>query len=176
MNLLKNKHLIIAMFVAPLLAVIAYFGVDYVVSEKPHTAVEGASYKLIAKSNCRYKSGICTFENGDIEVKLKLEVIEGNQTNVFLRSELPIQNAVVSFVNDLGYEKLTTDPVTLNLTEKPSGENMNTLFATVNSVPNEKSEIRLAISISDTMYYAETTTVFMNLETSFSRENFTENK
>jgi hypothetical protein len=49
----KNWHVIIAMIVAPILAVLAWFAVDYFVAERPHAAKEGAAYSLIAKSNCR---------------------------------------------------------------------------------------------------------------------------
>jgi len=69
---LTNKHLIIAMIVAPILAVIAYYGVDRVVSETPHKAVKGQSYPLAAKSNCRYKSGECTLKNGDISLTINV--------------------------------------------------------------------------------------------------------
>jgi NADH:ubiquinone oxidoreductase subunit 3 (subunit A) len=59
----KNWHVIIAMIVAPILAVLAWFAVDYFVAERPHAAKEGAAYSLIAKSNCRYDSGQCDLEN-----------------------------------------------------------------------------------------------------------------
>ncbi|NOQ87942.1 MAG: hypothetical protein GQ550_03380, partial [Gammaproteobacteria bacterium] len=55
MQILKNKHLILAMFVAPVLAIIAYSSVDTIVSEQPQAAMQGSSYKLAAKSNCRYQ-------------------------------------------------------------------------------------------------------------------------
>lgn len=44
----KNKHLIIALLIAPILSLIAYFGTDLALSEKPHAAKEGESYKLPA--------------------------------------------------------------------------------------------------------------------------------
>ncbi len=42
----KNKHFIIALLIAPILSLIAYFGTDMALSEKPHAAKEGESYKL----------------------------------------------------------------------------------------------------------------------------------
>ncbi|MES0327310.1 MAG: hypothetical protein ABUK13_03870, partial [Gammaproteobacteria bacterium] len=100
MQFLKNKHLIMAMFIAPTLAVIAYFGVDFIVSEKPHVAVQGESYKLAAKSNCRYKSGICTLENGDVEVKVHAQAMGNNQIKIILSSVVPLQSALISFVGE----------------------------------------------------------------------------
>ncbi len=55
----RNKHLILAFLIAPVLAIIAWFSVDYFVAEKPHSAKPGASYELIAKPNCRRFSRRC---------------------------------------------------------------------------------------------------------------------
>ena len=175
MDFLKNKHLIMAMFIAPILAVIAYFAVDNIVSEEPHAAVEGASYQLVAKSNCRYKSGICTLENGDVEVKIRLEVIDAEQSKIYLSSELPVQHAVISFVNDIGYEKVETIPTSLQLLMAGEKEQANVWSAVLNTVPKETSVMRLVVGISDALYYAETTSVFIDYETAFSRKNFSTN-
>lgn len=71
----KNKHVIVAMLVAPVLALISYFATDYIVGEEPTAVREGASYPMVARSNCRYASGVCTLVNGDLEIKLS--VIKG---------------------------------------------------------------------------------------------------
>jgi len=164
MQFLKNKHLILAMFVSPVLAVIAYFAVDSFVSEKPHAAVQGDSYKLAAKSNCRYKSGMCTLENGDVEVKIRVETSGQNKILVLLDSVVHVQSAIISLVDESGNSKPT--PMIFN-TEKE-----NTWSATFNKIPSEENILRLALNISGTHYYAETTTVFIDYETSFSRDNF----
>ena len=175
MHFLKNKHLIMAMFIAPMLAVIAYFAVDTVVSEEPHAALEGASYQLVAKSNCRYKSGLCTLENGDVEVKVRLEVIDGDQAKVFLDSVLPVQHAVISFTDDVAYEKTSSEPVQLRLLREVDNEQPNLWSGIIYEVPTSNSVMRLVVSISDTLYYAETVSVFIDYETSFSRDNFSKN-
>jgi len=113
MQFFKNKHLIMAMFITPVLAIIAYYSVDYFVSEKPHAAVQGNSYKLAAKSNCRYKSGVCTLENGDIEVKLHVDTLNNNQLSLNLNSLTPIQTAVVSLITEKEKE---VKPVTMQAT------------------------------------------------------------
>ncbi len=66
----RNKHVVIALLVAPLLALIAYFAVDSIVAEKPQKAIAGSSYPLAAKSNCRYTSGRCSLVNGDLRVEI----------------------------------------------------------------------------------------------------------
>ena len=57
MKFLKNKHLLTASLVAPILALMSYFAIDALVGETPHAAEEGQSYQLVEKQNCRYNSG-----------------------------------------------------------------------------------------------------------------------
>ena len=170
MNILKNKHMILAMFVAPVLAIIAYFSVDYMVSEKPQAARQGASYKLAAKSNCRYQSGVCTLKNGDIEVHIRAHRIvdkEGYKgIEMSMRSERPIQHAIISHVAD----DIASEPVAMNAASAEMKDWKVMLYL----ADPEKSILRLALNISDAMYYAETTAIFIDYETSFSRENFPE--
>lgn len=164
MNILKNKHMILAMFVAPVLAIIAYFSVDTMVSEKPQAALQGSSYKLAAKSNCRYQSGNCTLKNGDIEVQIRARRIGEKKVELNMFSELPVQNAIISYVVD----SITSSPEQMNA----STSEMKDWFVTLYLDHPEKSTLRLALNISGSMYYAETTAVFIDYETSFSRENF----
>jgi hypothetical protein len=72
LNVLTKKHLIVAMIVSPILAVLTYYAVDFKVSEKPHSAVPGNSYPLVAQSNCCYSRGKYTFKNGDIEASISI--------------------------------------------------------------------------------------------------------
>jgi hypothetical protein len=164
MQFLKNKHLILAMFVAPTLAIIAYFGVDYVVSEKPQAALPGKSYKLAAKSDCRYQSGSCILENGDIEVHLRAERIDENRVGLTLSSVTPIQNALISFVT----EGAESEPVLI--AKKP--DTADAWYVILPLDKPEQSSLRLVLNIAGSMYYAETTAIFVDYMTSFSRENF----
>jgi len=165
MNILKHKHLILAMFVAPVLAIIAYFSVDYVVSEKPQAAIQGGTYKLAAKSNCRYQSGVCTLKNGDIEVQLHARRIDERLVELSMHSELPIQNAIISHV----VGDLASEPVVM--LQGAAAADWSVLL----ELPDpQNTRLRLALNIADTMYYAETTAVFIDYETSFSRDNFSD--
>jgi hypothetical protein len=170
MNILKNKHLILAMFVAPVLAIIAYFSVDFVVSEKPQAAVEGAAYKLAARSNCRYQSGACTLKNGDIEVHLHARRIDDKTVELKMQSELPVQNAIISHV----VGELASNPVEMITDVAADGELAADRYVILKLSDPENTRLRMALSIADTMYYAETTAVFVDYETSFSRDNFSE--
>lgn len=166
MNILKNKHLVLAMFVAPVLALIAYFATDHVVSEKPHAAQQGNSYKLAAKSNCRYQSGQCTLHNGDVEVNIRVERITGSLIELILHANMPLQNALVSFVT--GEDEIEPAVMQNSMSEE------NTWRARFEIVEPEKSTLRLALELSDTLFFAETPAVFIDYDTSFSRDNFSD--
>lgn len=166
MNILKNKHVILAMFVAPVLAIIAYFATDYVVSEKPHQAQQGNSYKLAAKSNCRYQSGQCTLYNGDVEVNVRAERINGSLIELSLHANMPLQNVLVSSV--VATEE--TDPVVM----QPAVSEENTWRAKIDIFDVEKSALRLVLELSGLLFYAETPAVFIDYDTTFSRDNFSD--
>jgi len=166
MNILKNKHVILAMFVAPVLAIIAYFATDYVVSEKPHQAQQGNSYKLAAKPNCRYQSGQCTLYNGDVEVNVRAERINGSLIELSLHANMPLQNVLVSSV--VANEE--TDPVVM----QPAVSEENTWRAKIDIFDVEKSAVRLVLELSGLLFYAETPAVFIDYDTTFSRDNFSD--
>ena len=164
MNILKNKHVILAMFVAPVLAIIAYFATDHIVSEKPHQAEQGNSYKLAAKSNCRYQSGQCTLHNGDVQVHVRVERVTDSVVKLIVQSNTPVKYALAS----LSETDAETQPTTLY----PAATEENTWNAEFNLVDVAKTTLRLVLEISDSMFYAETPAVFIDYETTFSRDNF----
>ena len=94
MSLFNNKHILAAMIVSPILAVITYFAIDYVVKEKPQAAQQGQSYPLVAKSNCRYSSGQCNLENSDFKASLKVESING-QPSLSLDVNYPLEGVMI---------------------------------------------------------------------------------
>ncbi|MFT5117155.1 MAG: hypothetical protein ACI9NY_000683 [Kiritimatiellia bacterium] len=162
-NVLTNKHLIIALIVAPMLAIIAYYAVDYNVSEKPHQAVKGESYPLIAKSNCRYESGKCTFENGDIEINLVTEKISDNQIELQLRANRPINGAKIALVNE--------DNFPLPQTMTPlDNSNTHWQITLANSI-SDSSRLQIALAVNQSLYYGETVTTFTSYKTGFSQKN-----
>ena len=68
-----DKHVLVALIVAPILALLAWFAVDVWVGEEPGAAQAGNSYPLIARSNCRWASGLCEMENEDFSVVIRLD-------------------------------------------------------------------------------------------------------
>lgn len=162
--LLKNKHIILAMFIAPVLAILAYFATDYVVSEKPQSAQQGNAYQLAASSNCRYQSGVCTLKNGDVEVHVSAVRITDEQLELTVSADLAIRNALVSLFNSENETK--SKPVAMQAEDK------NTWKAKLHGVSTEKNALRLAFNIENSFYYAETSTIFIDYKTSFSQDNF----
>ncbi|MEZ8144083.1 hypothetical protein [Enterovibrio sp. FF113] len=161
--MLKNKHIIAAMLIAPILAIIAYFGVDLAVSEKPHVAKEGQSYKLVPGSNCRYTSGICTLENGDFKVKLRSEQLTDNALAIKLISDFPLEGAKISLVQQEGRNATPVDMTTNNQDKKQ-------WVADLPAPSTEASEIHLVVKADGTLYYAETPAVFAEYKTLFTED------
>ena len=166
MSFFKNKHVVIAMLVAPVLAIIAYFATDHVVSEKPHQAKQGETYKLAARPNCRYPSGRCTLHNADIEVDVRIERISDSAVKLILQSTHPIQHALASFA--------AGDKAPLPTTLYRSAAGDDAWNAEFNQADVENSSLRLVLEVSDAVFYAETPVVFIDYETTFPRDNFSQ--
>ena len=79
MNVLKNKHVLVAALVAPLLALMAWFAIDLMTGEEPHAAIEGQSYALVELPNCRYDSGRCGLKNNEFRLDISYRRISGDR-------------------------------------------------------------------------------------------------
>ena len=96
----KNKHVIIALLVAPMLAIMAWFAVDYFVAERPQAASAGESYPLVAKPNCRRLSDGCELTNADLSLTLVVTEADPMGASVELTSVFPLEQAAVGLAND----------------------------------------------------------------------------
>lgn len=162
----RNKHVIIAMFVAPLLAVLSWYVVDDIVAEKPHSARSGQSYPLMAMSNCRYKSGQCTLKNGDIKLTLQASKRDNGATRYVMTSTLPVQGAMIT----LSRAEESPHPVTM----VPVDGEIPGWRADLAPVTADDAILRLAVNIDDSIYFAETGILFVDYETVFSQDNFSQ--
>lgn len=160
MNILKNKHFVIALLVAPILALISYFSVDAAVSEKPHAAKAGAQYELVEKPNCRYSSGHCQLKNGDFELELKGTWQDDVHLQLELVSEFPLQGVVAAQIDQQDSQAVPAQMVALN----ESGTRWGMLLTNPSI---DQSRIRLAASSNQSMYYGDAGLAFVNYETSF---------
>ncbi len=92
-----NKHVVIALLVAPVLSVLAWFGVGHLVGEQPHQAVAGQDYRLLEKSNCRWASGNCDLVNGDVELGLSVQQGQA-RGQLELQSSIPLEGVMLAVV------------------------------------------------------------------------------
>lgn len=160
----KNKHFIIALLIAPILAIIAYFGVDIAVSEKPHAAKKGQSYKLVSKSNCRYTSGLCDMENGEFKVQFRSEGLSAQQLELSLKSKFPLTGIKLSLVANQEDQGTPIDMVVSDST------NQNWHIA-LPAPTSDENWLRVVIQAEETLYYGDTQTRFVTYETLLSEKS-----
>jgi hypothetical protein len=151
----KNWHVIIAMIVAPILAVLAWLAVDYFVAERPHAAKEGAAYSLIAKSNCRYDSGQCDLENSDLKLSIRPMSITSDSMQLELTSAFPLQSATLGLVNN----GIPARPAEMKPT---TGESLR-WTTRIDRPDAETSTIRVAVTADGSTWYAEIPVTFLSL-------------
>ena len=96
MPLLKNRHVLIAALVAPVLALMSYFAIDAFVGERPQPALPGQSYLREEKPNCRYDSGSCGLKNADFELVLRVEESDPGRFLLMLDAEFPLEGVKVA--------------------------------------------------------------------------------
>lgn len=162
MSIFKNKHVIMAMIMAPILAIASYYLVDLAVKEQPQKAVEGKTYKLIAKSNCRFSSGLCDLENGTFKSTIRVSQDNGLQL-LRLTSVNQLQAVNIGFVTSDG-----TESGPYNLT---SNDDTGTQWTThFNVLADASTLLRVALTANNAHYYSETTMGFSDYQTSFSKD------
>ena len=149
----KNKHLIVAMLVAPVLAIMAWFAVDFFVAERPHAAKPGQTYTLIAKSNCRYASGQCDLENSDFKLTIRPGMLAASSVALTLTSSHSLQSAAMGIVAGDSAEP----PAQLTRT-KDDGKEWQGLLPQPGSAT---AQIRVAVTAQGATWYAEVPTVFL---------------
>ncbi|MAZ89359.1 MAG: hypothetical protein CL693_17145 [Cellvibrionaceae bacterium] len=163
MDFFKNKHVVVALIVAPILAVLSYFAVDAIVSETPHAAEAGKQYELVSLPNCRYNSGVCGLKNGEFELTLKAEWQEEGRVILHLTSAHPLDGAMIAAVNNASEDK---EPVEM-YPEDRSGLNWSLELMNPNV---EQGRLRLAVSSNKTLYYGDAAMKFALYETIFDED------
>ncbi len=148
-----NKHVVVAMLVAPVLAILAWFAVDYFLSERPHAAKPGASYTLIPRSNCRYASGQCDLENGDFELLLEANDPAATGITLNMRAKYPLQQATIGFING-GTESAPSSMAS-------TGAGALYWSATLPLPAGDAPMLGLVVSADGVNYFAEVPTTFM---------------
>lgn len=158
----RNKHIIAALIVTPILALAGYFATDYLVSERPQQARSGVDYPLVQLPNCRYASGQCTLKNGDFKMTITGSIV-GGVLSLHFSSVLPLQSAFVSVSHS---EDVSKQPIAMTSISLEK----NRWQAILTEEVLEHHRLRLVVSAAGTRYYAETALPFLEYRTSFNKD------
>ncbi|MEE4216355.1 MAG: hypothetical protein V2I48_02000 [Xanthomonadales bacterium] len=153
MNILKNRHVLVASLVAPVLAILAYFAMDYLFSDPPQAAVEGQSYPLVEKPNCRYDSGYCGLKNNDFELEMSYSRLGGERLLLKLESVFPLEGVMAAVV-----QSETEEPLPLPM-KAETGDGRAWRMELMVSEP-ETDRIRVVASAGGALYFGDVSTRF----------------
>ncbi|WP_341661709.1 hypothetical protein [Vibrio sp.] len=160
--MLRNKHFIAALLITPILSIIAYFATDMVVSEKPHAAIKGQSYKMISLSNCRYTSGLCDMKNGDFTIRFHAESLTDSQLGLKLSAKHTLSDVKLSLVD---HQEQNTPPTNM----KPLDNTGQHWHISLPKPSSADSWLRVVVLAEGSLYYGETQTAFVKHETLFTK-------
>lgn len=144
----KNKHVLVALIVAPILAILSWFATGYLVDEKGHSMKDGSLYTLNVKSNCRWESGKCSLKNEDVEID-----ITGKYTSYTL--ELSMKSSVPLSDIKIDYDK-SNKPKSLVYDKNTE------LWSGVLDLKYKTEFINTVFLINNTVFYAQIPTTFLN--------------
>lgn len=144
-----NKHVVVALIIAPILAVLAWLAIGNLLGEQPHIAETGVSYPLVARSNCRYDSGRCDLENEDFGLSLHID----KSIALVVSSEHPLRGVMVS-VSDASMQ-IVPSPM-----RAISSDGMHWRLQ-LQQLPHANDVIRLVAATEHNSYYGETSTQFI---------------
>ncbi len=153
----RNRHVVIALLVAPMLAIIAWFAVDYFVAEQPQAAAPGESYPLVAKPNCRRLSDSCELSNADLTLTLVVTDAYPNGASVTLTSTFPLERAAVGLAND-GVDE--APPAVF----EPSDRTGIVWLGDVSGRIDADTTMRVLVHANEASFYAEVPVTFFFIE------------
>lgn len=156
--MLKSKHTIAALIIAPLLSIGGYFVVDGFIAEKPHKAEAGKSYPLVALPGCRYSGGKCTLKNNAFSVEISAAEPGAGVVNLNLTAKYPLQAAKMALVND---PVQAGDPESMRSLDQAGRQ--WTIALAGSAQPG--SQIRLVLVADGAFYFGETGLAFLQTET-----------
>lgn len=159
----RNFHFIIALLVAPALAILAWFAADTMLADEKEKAKEGLGYELIGESNCRYESGTCTMSNGNFKLNIQVDRAGEGELAVRLESAHPLDAMSMGWVNPGADD---TERAAL----QPVNEPHTRWQGVIPGDASTKARMRVLARADGTSYYGEAATVFIDYETSFGED------
>ncbi|EED32647.1 conserved hypothetical protein [gamma proteobacterium NOR5-3] len=149
-----NKHVVVALLVAPVLAILAWFAVGNLIGEKAAPAQPGEAYPLVEKSNCRYSSGLCELENQDIKLTLRLDETVG------VALELTASHALEAALMSVSHPDRDPGPRAM----QPGDAAGLRWRLPLSAVPSVDERIRVVISVAGSAYFADASTRFLQVQ------------
>ena len=150
----KNKHVVVALIVAPILSILAWYAVGNLVGEKPEAAEPGKTYKLVARSNCRYASGSCDLHNADFELTIEPDMLTASSVALTMTSSHALQGAALGLIESSSAEGAPT-PMT------PSGNDGTRWQGLIPRPASSDQRIRVAVIAQGATWYAEVPVIFL---------------
>ena len=158
-----DRHVITALLVAPVLAILAWFAVGSLGGEKARPARSGAAYPLLEKSNCRYASGVCDLENTDFKVRLSVTGnLSGELSGDWSGNAGGRLDVYVSHAVDSALLSLTPAPgdAAPSAMRRADTEGRRWRFA-LERQPAREQRLRLVLSRRGVAYFAEFSSAFL---------------
>ena len=152
----KNKHLVVALLVTPILSILAWYAVGNLIGEKPHAAVQGDTYSLVARSNCRYASGSCDLHNSDFKLTLVPDMLAASSVALTMTSSHSLQSAAMGLVE----EDVASQPAPMTAT----GDTGTTWQGLIPRPSSPDAVIRVAVTAQGATWYAEIGTIWLEAE------------
>ena len=157
MSIFKNKHMLVATLMAPLLGLGTYFAVDLLVSEKPKAAEPGQSYMLVEKPNCRHGSGRCGLKNADFELTLGFDRIAEDRILLKLQSVFPLEGVLLG-------QMLSEDDETQPIPMRPASPDGLNWDLEISNPDPENQRLRLVASADGSFYLGDAALKFTMTE------------
>ena len=95
-SVFTDKHVVIALLVAPILAIASWYAVGWLAGDlaESEVAESGQAYPLLERSGCRYEGGECRVSNGDFILTLTMGTVD-NEGAIYIQSALPLESLLV---------------------------------------------------------------------------------
>ena len=150
-------HVAIALIVAPILAILAWFAVGQIAGEKAKVAEPGAAYPLVARSNCRWASGECELHNNELEMTILPLELGAQYTRLSLDSEVALAQATFALLVNGQEVVAPAQPDT-------SPDAPAQMTVTIPAFADPEAMLRVAVTVQESLYFAEVPVVFMRPE------------
>lgn len=157
MSFWKNKHVLIATLMAPVLGLVSYYGIGALFGEKPQPAEAGQSYRLVEKPNCRYGSGQCGLKNVDFELTLRFEPLGNDRLLLKLVSKTPLDGVKLALAENAIDEDKPRDMMA-------TGDDGLNWSIDIKLPDPERDRLHLVASSMQTLYFGDVATKFTSTE------------